>query len=57
MLAILGTIIFIIGIIKSEGVAICGAIIMSAGYLELVLGNLQRKQEEILKGIINELRK
>ena len=57
MMAIIGTIIFIIGIIKSGEVAICGAVIMSAGYLGMVLDNLQRKQAELIKGIIDNLRK
>lgn len=57
MMAIIGAIIFIIGIIKNGEVAICGAVIMSAGYLGLVLDNLQRKQAELIKGIINNLRK
>lgn len=57
MMAIIGTIIFIIGIIKSGEVAICGAVIMSAGYLGLVLDNLQKNQAELIKGIINNLRK
>lgn len=57
MMAIIGTIIFIIGIIKSGEIAICGAVIMSSGYLGLVLDNLQKNQSELIKGIINNLRK
>lgn len=57
MMAIIGTIFFVFGIIKSGEVAICGAVIMSAGYLGLVLDNLQKNQAELIKGIINNLRK
>lgn len=57
MMAIVGTIMFVIGFIKSGELAICGAILMSAGYLGLVLDNLQRKHAEIIKGIINNIRK
>lgn len=54
MMAVIGGLIIFGGLIKKlEFVAICGAIIMSAGYIGLVLDNLQRKNAEL----INNLRK
>lgn len=58
MMAIMGTIVFTIGIIRHwDAIIIVGGLIMSAGYLGMVLDNLQRKQEELFKGFINNLRK
>ena len=52
MMAIFG------GLVKGvESIAICGAIIMSAGYLGLVLDNIQKKKSELIKIIVNDLRK
>ncbi len=58
MMAIMGTIVFIIGIIKNwDAIIIVGGLTMSAGYLGLVLDNLQKNQAELIKGIIDNLRK
>ena len=46
------------GLIKNlESIAICGAIIMSTGYLGLVLDNIYKKKSELIKILINNLRK
>lgn len=58
MMAIIGTIVMTIGYIKNwNSVIILGGLLMSAGYLGMVLDNLQRKQAELIKGIIDNLRK
>lgn len=58
MMAIIGGLLMFAGLVKGvESIAICGAIIMSAGYLGLVLDNIQKNQAELIKGIINNLRK
>lgn len=58
MMAIIGGLIMFGGLIKNlEYMAICGAIIMSAGYLGLVLDNIYKKKSELIKILINNLRK
>lgn len=58
MMAIIGGLIMFGGLIKGlESIAICGAIIMSAGYLGLVLDNNQKKNMELIKVLVNNLRK
>ena len=58
MMAIIGGLLMFAGLVKgAESIAICGAIIMSAGYLGLVLDNIQKKKSELIKIIVNNLRK
>ena len=58
MMAIIGGLIMFVGLIKNLGsIAICGSIIMSAGYLGLVLDNIQKKKSELIKILVNNLRK
>ena len=58
MMAIIGGLIMFGALIKGlESIAICGAIIMSAGYLGLVLDNNQKKNMELIKVLVNNLRK
>ena len=58
MMAIIGGLLMFAGLVKGlEFIAICGAIIMSAGYLGLVLDNIQKKKSELIKIIVNDLRK
>lgn len=58
MMAIIGGLIMFGGLIKNlESIEICGAIIMSAGYLGLVLDNIYKKKSELIKILINNLRK
>lgn len=58
MMAIIGGLIMFGGLIKNlESMATCGAIIMSAGYLGLVLDNIQKKKSELIKILVNNLRK
>lgn len=58
MMAIIGGLLMFAGIVKGvEPIAICGAIIMSAGYLGLVLDNIQKKKSELIKILVNNLRK
>lgn len=56
MMAIIGGVIMFGGLIKNlEYIAICGSIIMSAGYLGLVLDNNQKKNMELIKVLVNNL--
>lgn len=58
MMAVIGGLIMFGGLIKNlEYMSICGAIIMSAGYLGLVLDNIQKKKSELIKILVNNLRK
>ena len=58
MMAIIGGLLMFAGLVKGlESIAICGAIIMSAGYFGLVLDNIQKKKSELIKIIVNDLRK
>lgn len=58
MMAIIGGLLMFAGLVKGvESIAICGAIIMSAGYLGLVLDNIHKKKSELIKILINNLRK
>lgn len=58
MMAIIGGLLMFAGLVKGvESIAICGAIIMSAGYLGLVLDNIQKKKSELIKVIVDHLRK
>lgn len=58
MMAIIGGLLMFAGIVKGlESIAICGAIIMSAGYLGLVLDNIYKKKSELIKILVNNLRK
>ena len=58
MMSIIGGLLMFAGLVKGvESIAICGAIIMSAGYLGLVLDIIHKNQAELIKGIINNLRK
>lgn len=58
MMAIIGGLLMFGGLVKGvESIAICGAIIMSAGYLGLVLDNIHKKKSELIKILINNLRK
>ena len=58
MMAIIGGLLMFGGLIKGlESITICGAIIMSAGYLGLVLDNIYKKKSELIKILINNLRK
>lgn len=58
MMAIIGGLLMFGGIVKGvESISICGAIIMSAGYLGLALDNIYKKKSELIKILINNLRK
>lgn len=58
MMAIIGGLLMFAGLVKgAESIAICGAIIMSAGYLGLVLDNIQKKKLELIKILVDNLRK
>lgn len=58
MMAIIGGLLLFGGLVKGvESIAICGAVIMSAGYLGLVLDNIQKKKSEIIKILVDNLRK
>lgn len=58
MMAIIGGLLMFAGLVKgSESIAICGAIIMSAGYLGLVIDNIQKKKLELIKILVDNLRK
>lgn len=58
MMAIVGGLLLFGGLVKGvESIAICGAIIMSAGYLGLVLDNIHKKKLELIKILVNNLRK
>ena len=58
MMAIIGGLLMFVGLVKGlKSIAICGAIIMSAGYLGLVLDNIQKKKSELIKILVNNLRK
>lgn len=58
MMAIIGGLLLFVGLVKGvESIAICGAIIMSAGYLGLVFDNIQKKKSEIIKILVDNLRK
>ena len=58
MMAIIGGLLMFGGLIKGlESITICGAIIMSAGYLGLVLDNIQKKKSELIKILVSNLRK
>lgn len=58
MMAIIGGLLMFGGLVKGvESIAICGSIIMSAGYLGLVLDNIYKKKSELIKILINNLRK
>lgn len=58
MMAIIGGLLMFAGLVKGlESIAICGAIIMSAGYLGLVLDNIYKKKSELIKILVNNLRK
>lgn len=58
MMAIIGGLLMFGGLIKGiESITICGSIIMSAGYLGLVLDNIYKKKSELIKILINNLRK
>lgn len=58
MMAIIGGLLMFAGLIKGvESTSICGSIIMSAGYLGLVLDNIHKKKLELIKILIDNLRK
>ena len=58
MMAIVGVLFMLVGLVKGvESIAICGAIIMSAGYLGLVLDNIHKKKLELIKILVDNLRK
>lgn len=58
MMAIIGGLLMFAGLVKGvESIAICGSIIMSAGYLGLVLDDIYKKKSELIKILINNLRK
>lgn len=58
MMAIIGGLLMFGGLVKGvESIAICGSIIMSAGYLGLVFDNIYKKKSELIKILINNLRK
>lgn len=58
MMAIIGGLLMFGGLVKGvESITICGSIIMSAGYLGLVLDNIYKKKSELIKILINNLRK
>ena len=58
MMAIIGGLLMFGGLVKGiESITICGSIIMSAGYLGLVLDNIHKKKSELIKILVNNLRK
>lgn len=58
MMAVLGVIVTMVGfIIENNTMAICGTLIMCSGYLGLVVDNLQKKKLELIKILIDNLRK
>lgn len=58
MMAIVGGLLMFAGLINgAEHIAICGAIIMSSGYFGLVLDDIQKKKLELIKILIDNLRK
>lgn len=58
MMAIIGGLLMFAGFVKGiESITICGSIIMSAGYLGLVLDDIYKKKSELIKILINNLRK